>query len=117
MKNGCGFQPLVVVRVWRGVVPKEKSAEYLEYLKRTGAKDYASTPGNLGATILMRNRRKTTEFVVISRWNSLEDIRNFAGAKVDSARYYPRDRKFLLKLEPKVKHYDVAFESQKGRAA
>jgi heme-degrading monooxygenase HmoA len=99
------------VRVWRGVVPKEKSAEYLEYLKKTGMKDYASTPGNLGATILMRHKKKKTEFVVISRWNSFEEIRNFAGTNVDRARYYPRDKKFLLKLEPKVKHYDVAFES------
>lgn len=105
---------MVVARVWRGVVPKEKSAEYLEYLKKTGMRDYASTSGNLGATILMRHKKKKTEFVVISLWNSFEDIKKFAGDNIDRARYYPKDKKFLLKLEPKVRHYDVAFESQQG---
>lgn len=102
---------MVVARVWHGVTPKSKSAEYLDYLRETGMKDYAGTAGNLGASILVRHDGNKTEFVVISLWNSIEDIKKFAGENVEKARYYPKDRSFLLELEPKVKHYDVAFES------
>lgn len=102
---------MVIARVWRGVTSKSKSAEYLEYLKETGMKDYAGTPGNLGATILVRHVGKETEFVIISLWNSMDAIKKFAGHDVERARYYPRDREFLLELEPKVKHYDLAFEA------
>ncbi len=101
----------MIVRVWRGVVPKTKGAKYLEYLKTTGMKDYSHTPGNIGASILMRDDGDNTEFVIISRWKSMEAIKEFAGEDPSKARYYPEDRKFLLELEPKVKHYELAFES------
>ena len=38
-------------------------------------------------------------------------IRKFAGNDVEKARYYPKDREFLLKLERRVKHYEVSYES------
>jgi heme-degrading monooxygenase HmoA len=91
--------------------------EYLDYLKRTGLKDYRRTPGNLGASILLRNEEKETEFLIVSLWRSMEEIKKFAGKEVERARYYPRDREFLLELEPNVKHYHVAFGSQQRRTS
>ena len=102
---------MVIARIWRGVTPKSKSAEYLAYLKKTGVKDYRKTRGNMGVTILVRHAEKETEFIIISLWKSMNAIKKFAGDDAEKARYYPKDREFLLELEPKVKHYDVAFES------
>jgi len=101
---------LVVARVWHGVVPKSKRAKYFEYLKKTGMKDYSHTPGNMGASILVRDDGDKTEFVIISLWKSTEAIKAFAGEDTDRARYYPEDSKFLLELKPTVKHYDLALE-------
>ncbi len=106
----------MIVRVWHGVVPRAKSKKYLEYLKTTGMKDYSHTPGNAGASILTRNDRDNTEFIIISRWKSMEVIKEFAGEDIGKARYYPEDRKFLLELEPEVKHYELAFESGRSVA-
>jgi heme-degrading monooxygenase HmoA len=93
------------------VTPRSKSDEYLAYLKETDVKDYALTPGNKGAMILVRQMGKETEFIIISVWDSMDAIKKFAGEDVEKARYYPKDREFLQELEPFVKHYDVAFES------
>ncbi len=99
---------MTIARVWHGVVPKSKRAAYIEYLKKTGMEDYSSTPGNVGASVLVRDDGDKTEFVIISLWRSMEAIKKFAGEDVEKARYYPEDVKFLLELEPKVKHYDLS---------
>jgi len=101
---------MTIVRVWRGVVPKTKSAKYLEYLSETGMKDYARTPGNTGATILTRDDGNNTEFLVVSYWESMDAIKKFAGDDASKAKYYPKDTEFLLELEASVKHYRIAFK-------
>jgi len=101
---------MAIARIWHGATPRSKRTEYLAYLKRTGMKDYSDTPGNLGASILVRDDGDRTEFVIISLWKSMEAIKAFAGEDTDRARYYPEDSRFLLELEPKVKHYKIAFE-------
>ena len=100
---------MVIARVWRGVVPKSKKAEYLEYLKETGMKDFAGTPGNAGATVWTRDVGDDTEFITVSYWGSMDAVKNFAGEDAGKAKYYPKDEEFLLELEPNVKHYEVAF--------
>ena len=44
----------------------------------------------------------------------LEAIRRFAGDPVETAKYYPEDRDFLLEFEPTVTHWDVAGRSVPG---
>ena len=44
---------------------------------------------------------------VSEAYASPEAIRRFAGADLERAVYYPRDREFLETLEPAVTHYEV----------
>ena len=44
---------------------------------------------------------------MISLWDSREAIVRFAGEDIERARYYSKDKDFLLELEPKVKHYEI----------
>jgi heme-degrading monooxygenase HmoA len=98
----------MIARIWRGVTPAEKAERYLEYLMETGLKDYRTVPGNRGVQVLRRTYEGKTEFVLISWWESFEAIGAFAGNDLERAVYYPRDKEFLLELEPKVTHYEVA---------
>ena len=70
-------------------------------------KEYRETPGNRGVTVLRRTEGDRAHFLLISFWDSLEAIRRFAGPNLDRAVYYPKDKEFLLELEPTVSHYDV----------
>lgn len=94
-------------RHWRGCTPREKKAEYLEYLKRTGVKSHRATPGNLGVRVLVREDGDRAEFLVISFWDSLESIKGFAGEDIGRAVFYPEDRDYLLELSPEILHYEV----------
>ncbi|MFN2175491.1 MAG: antibiotic biosynthesis monooxygenase family protein, partial [Anaerolineales bacterium] len=97
----------MIARIWHGVVPSDKSDEYVEYLNQTGVPDLRATPGNKEVKVHRRKEEDLVHFLLISYWDSLDSIAAFAGSDIDKARYYPRDREYLLELEPGVLHYEV----------
>ena len=98
----------MIARVWKGVTKKDDADEYLDYLRATGLKEYSVAKGNRGTYVLTRHVGSTTQFLLVSLWGSMEDVKKFAGKDVEKAVYYPRDKEFLLKMEPNVDHYQVA---------
>jgi heme-degrading monooxygenase HmoA len=96
-----------IARIWRGRTPASRAAEYVEFLRRKGLPDYAATPGNRGARLLLRIEGDAAEFLLISYWDDYDAIRRFAGDDLERAVYYPEDDEFLLEKEPTVKHYEV----------
>ena len=97
----------MIARTWRGLTRAAKSDEYLDYLQRTGLKEYAATEGNRGVLALRRIEGDQAEFLLVTLWESWDAIRRFAGDDVDAAVYYPEDDDFLLSREPRVNHYEV----------
>ena len=103
----------MIMRLWRGRVMSEKAVAYLEFLKKTGLKDYADTPGNLGVYALQRQCGSHVEFLLLTLWESVAAIKRFAGEDYEKARYYAEDKNFLVEMEPFVAHYDVAHSAVK----
>lgn len=103
-----------VARIWHGRVRTDRAEEYSAYLQKEGIEKIEAIPGNLGAQVLRRTEGKVTEFMVISYWPSRDAIRAFAGANIEKTHNLPRDREFLLEMEPKVKHFDVLHESRQA---
>lgn len=102
----------MIARIWHGVTEQSKGDEFLDYVMETGAKDYRATPGNRGVYVLRSIGEGKAEFLMISLWESLEAIKKFAGEDIENAvYYYPKDKEFLLELEPNVKHYEVLASS------
>ncbi len=97
----------MIARVWRGRTPEDKADAYMDYLRKTGLKDHGAIQGNRGDYIWKRAENGVAEFWVISLWDSLEAIREFAGPQEDKAIYYPEDKEFLLELDPRVIHYEI----------
>jgi len=98
----------MIARIWRGITLKEKADDYLAYLDRTGLADYAKTAGNRGVTVLRRIQGEHCEFMLISLWESMSAVHEFAGENPEKAVYYPEDEQYLLQMEPLVRHYEVA---------
>lgn len=98
----------MIARIWRGVTPAEMADRYAEYLLETGLQGYRAVSGNRGVQVLRRTDNGKTEFLLISFWESFDAIRAFAGDDLDQAVYYPKDKEFLLDMEPRVVHYEVA---------
>ncbi len=81
--------------------------EYLQYVIETGVADYKSIAGNLGVEILRRIDGDVCHFWTVTKWDSLDSIRKFAGEDFEKAKYYPDDRLFLLEFEEKVIHCET----------
>lgn len=102
----------MIARIWHGVTPKTKADEYVEFLHKTGVKDYRATEGNLGVYVLLRFEGDEAHFLTLTFWDSVDSIKKFAGEDYEKARYYPEDKDYLLAFEEKVSHYDVVFSAQ-----
>lgn len=100
----------MIARVWFGRTRAEDYDAYLAYLQETGVAALTGTPRNQGVMVLRRLDGDEAEFGVISFWHSLDDVKAFAGADEDVARYFPEDQRYLLELTPTLKHFEVARE-------
>ncbi len=96
-----------ITRIWHGMTKAEHADEYLEYVIKTGAADYKNTEGNLGVEILRRIEDDICHFWTITKWDSFENIKKFAGEDFERARYYAEDEKYLLEFEPNVIHCET----------
>jgi heme-degrading monooxygenase HmoA len=104
----------MIARTWHGVTLSSEADAYFAYLKESGLKEYRATPGNRGVIVLRRTEGDRAHFLLISYWDSFDAIRRFAGPNLDRAVYYPKDKEFLLELEPTVTHYEVLASSGQG---
>ena len=98
----------MIARIWRGRTRPEHADEYAEYVGETGVVHHRETSGNRGSMVFQRKVGEDVEILVVSLWESLDHVRDFAGEDPEVAVYFPEDEKYLLELEPKVRHYDVS---------
>jgi heme-degrading monooxygenase HmoA len=98
----------VIARTWFGRTKAEDYDAYLAYLEESGVAELRKTPGNQGVMVLRRREGDEAEFGVISFWDSIDDVKAFAGEDVDVARYGPEDERFLLEFTPRLKHFELA---------
>jgi heme-degrading monooxygenase HmoA len=103
-----------VMREWRAEIRREFKDEYVDYVMRTGIDEYLKTPGNLGATLAVRDLdADRSEMVTLSWWTDRQAIAGFAGTDIGKAHYYPEDDRFLVTRPQTVLHFD-AFLSVSG---
>lgn len=97
----------MIVRLWRGVVPAAKAAEYIEYQREVGPPGYREIEGNLGVYVLGRDLGETYEVSMLTFWESWDAIRAFAGEPIDKAVYYEHDIEYLIDPPERVEHFEV----------
>jgi len=97
----------MIVRIWHGRTRRDRADEYGAFLTMRAIPDYRGTAGNLDAAILRRDEGEESHFLTVTRWESENAIRAFAGSELLKAKYYDEDRDFLLEFEDEVQHYVV----------
>jgi heme-degrading monooxygenase HmoA len=97
----------LLARIWRGATRAADADAYVDYLRKTGLREYRATEGNRGAWVLWRLLGDRAEFMTLSFWESRDAIRRFAGHDIERAVFYPEDDRFLVDRGPTVEHYEV----------
>ena len=98
---------IMIARIWHGKTTIENFDRYTEFLKQIAIPDYQKTKGFKGLTFLRQIQNGEGHFNLITFWENIEVIKNFAGQEFEKAKYYPEDDDFLLEFEEKVQHHEV----------
>ena len=100
----------VIARVWHGKTPRNKADEYEKYLGGAITK-FPSIKGNLGYQMMRidggPDGKEYTEFQVVSYWESRDAIHAYAGEDIQRTRDLPRDKEYLVGMEPFVRNYEL----------
>jgi heme-degrading monooxygenase HmoA len=99
----------MICRIWHGWTTRENADAY-EHLLRSeifhGITD-RRIPGYRGIELLRRNGREPVEFVTLMWFDSLENVRLFAGPDYETAVVPPAARALLLRFDDRSAHYEV----------
>jgi heme-degrading monooxygenase HmoA len=97
----------MIARTWRGWTSAADADRYVEYLQRTGMREYRETPGNRAVFMLRRTVEDRAEFLLLTLWDSMESVRAFAGPDERIAVFYPEDDAFLVERDRHADHFEV----------
>jgi len=97
----------MIARIWHGKTSVENFEIYTEFLKRVAIPDYQRTNGFCGFSFLRKMKNGEGHFNLITYWQNLDVVKNFAGEDYQRAKYYPEDKNFLLEFEEEVDHQEV----------
>ena len=105
----------MISRHWLGVAKKEKADDYIAHLKNETFKTLGTIQGFIDATILKRELPEGVEFLIITKWSSLEAIKQFAGENHEKAVVPKVAQEMMIRFDRVVNHYEVNFTtSQTG---
>ena len=101
----------MIIREWRGRAAASTAAAYPEHFHVNVLPELQGLPGFLGAYLSRRPLGDGIEFLVLTRWQSMDAIRGFAGNDVSNAVVEPAAVAALLDFDSNVQHYEVIEEA------
>jgi antibiotic biosynthesis monooxygenase (ABM) superfamily enzyme len=99
----------MIARMWRGWAGTAANADaYEAFLRDTFLPAATKIAGYRGATVLRRPAGDEFEFVTVTRFDSLDAIKAFAGEDAEKAHVAPRARALLARWEERATHFVIA---------
>jgi heme-degrading monooxygenase HmoA len=106
----------MIIREWRGRAARSRAGEYPTHFRTNVVPELRGVAGFLGATLSKREEGERVEFVVLTRWQSLEAVRAFAGVDLNRAVVEPGAVAALVDYDQTVRHYEVVEDIHAGSA-
>ncbi len=102
----------MISRIWHGWTSPEHAGAYESLLRTEIFTGIAarSIPGYHGIHLLRRDLSEEVEFVTIMWFDSLDDVRVFAGEDYEAAVVPPKARRLLARFDARSAHYEVLVE-------
>jgi antibiotic biosynthesis monooxygenase (ABM) superfamily enzyme len=99
----------MIARIWHGWTKPADAKAYENMLRNEIFSSIAARqiPGYHGAELFIREDSNEVEFVTLLRFDSMEGVREFAGADETRPVIYPGAERLLTRMERSV-HYRIA---------
>ena len=101
----------MIARHWRAVARSNEAQNYVEHLRTDTFPALQQIAGFVDASILRRTVPPGVEFVIVTRWASIEAIEMFAGSDPERAVVPPNVVAMMIEYDQRVKHFEVLDES------
>ena len=99
----------MIERHWKGVAKRERAQEYIAHLQIETFQQITLIPGFISAKILERDIQEGIEFLIITKWQDIDAIKQFAGSNIEIAVVPELVQDIMLKYDKSVSHYKVDF--------
>ncbi|MDB5091020.1 MAG: hypothetical protein JWR09_5014 [Mucilaginibacter sp.] len=97
----------MIERHWKGLAKVEEAYNYEQHLKKETFIKLASLNGFVSAKILKREVPGGVDFLIITVWQSMEAIQQFAGNDVDVAVVPDAVSEMMVSFDKTALHYEV----------
>jgi heme-degrading monooxygenase HmoA len=97
----------MISRQWRGIARTPEAERYVAHLKTETFPQLSQIEGFLKASILRRTVTSGVEFLIVTTWESLDAIRQFAGKDVTQAVVPHKVQEMMVSFDRIVYHYEV----------
>lgn len=97
----------MVIREWRGRAEPGRVDAYPKHFHDNVLPELRGIAGFVGVHLARRDLGGKLEFIVLTRWRSIEAIRAFAGPDIEQAVVEPGAVAALTDFDACVRHYEV----------
>jgi antibiotic biosynthesis monooxygenase (ABM) superfamily enzyme len=98
----------MITRLWRGWTATQDADAYERFLLTELFPSMRAIPGFRGAEVLRRPDGAEVAFVTLTRFDSLDAIRAFAGDDYEVPVLEPQARALLSRYDERALHFDTA---------
>ena len=102
----------MIVRVWQAEATRDKAPAYRAHLESSVFPQLRALDGFVGAELLEHADDDRVEILVMSRWDSMDAVRGFAGAEPGRAVVEPHAQAVLTSYSDTVRHFEIAAEAR-----
>lgn len=97
----------MISRQWRGLARPDQAQNYIEHLRSETLPALRVIPDFVDASILSRQITGGVEFLVVTRWHSLEAIVRFAGPDPEAAVVPASVVGMMIEYDRRARHFEV----------
>ncbi len=104
--------PPSIVRSWSARATPTGAEAYLTHFQHAVLPALRRVTGQRGALVLRRPRDHEVEITVLSLWESMAAIQEFAGPDATVAVIEPEARAILQTFDARAEHFELAFYAE-----
>jgi len=97
----------VIAGQWRGVAQSKHARRYVKHLRTETFPALRKQAGFVDASILSRALGNGIEFLVVTRWQSLDAIAGFAGRDPEAAVVPAEVAAMMIDYDRRATHFEV----------
>lgn len=98
----------MISRHWRALARQGEADNYIHHLLQETFPKLSGIGGFIRASILRRELKGGTEFLIVTEWESLDAIKSFAGTDPEAAVVPAVVQAMMVEYDPRVRHFEVA---------